>query len=125
MGIKRWIEVPFQKEGIHMYPGADSNPALATNDWKDVSFLGYPHFHYFYFTVKIEVFHNERDIEFIQFRRFLERLYSESLLKLDGKSCETMAEELYEQINIVYPSRDVVITVAEDNINKAVLEFFK
>ena len=29
---KRMIWVTFQREGIHMYPGADTNPELATGD---------------------------------------------------------------------------------------------
>ena len=52
---KRVIWVTFQKEGIHMYPGADTDPKLATGDWDDVSFLGYPHRHIFHFKVWIEV----------------------------------------------------------------------
>jgi len=74
---KREIWVTFTKEGVHKYPGADTDPMLATGDWDDVSFLGYPHRHIFHFRVCIEVFHNDRDIEFIQFKRWLERLYSE------------------------------------------------
>ena len=73
---QRSIWVTFRKEGVHMYPGADSDPKLATGDWDDVSFLGIPHRHIFHFRVRIEVFHNDRDIEFIQFKRWLERLYS-------------------------------------------------
>ena len=71
----RSIWVTFNREGIHKYPGADTDPKLATGDWDDVSFLGYPHRHIFHFKVWIEVFHNDRDIEFIQFKRWLERLY--------------------------------------------------
>ena len=73
---QRSIWVTFKKEGIHMYPGADSDPKLATGDWDDVSFLGVPHRHIFHFRVRIQVFHNDRDIEFIQFKRWMERLYS-------------------------------------------------
>ena len=52
----RSIWVTFRKEGVHMYPGADSDPKLATGDWDDVSFLGVPHRHIFHFRVSIEVF---------------------------------------------------------------------
>jgi len=72
---ERSIWVTFAKEGVHMYPGADKDPALATGDWDDVSFLGIPHRHIFHFRVRIEVFHNDRDIEFIQFKRWMQRLY--------------------------------------------------
>jgi hypothetical protein len=121
--IKRWIEVVFQKEGYHLYPGADTNPALATGKWDDVGHLGLKHFHYFYFRVQIEIFTNERDIEFIQFRRWLERLYSNEALQADGKSCEMLAEELWDKIKETYPGRDCKISVHEDNINGAILEF--
>ena len=38
---ERSIWVTFNKEGVHMYPGADTDPKLATGDWDDVSFLRY------------------------------------------------------------------------------------
>ncbi len=123
--IKRWIEVPFQKEGKHFYPGADTHPDLATGDEYDVSFLGREHFHYFYFAVRIEVFHNDRDLEFIQFRRWLERLYDTGTLQLNHKSCEMIAEDLHARVSEKWPGRDMVISVAEDNINRAILEFTK
>jgi hypothetical protein len=68
---KNYIWVTFQKEGIHKYPQALTDPKL-----KDVSFLGHPHRHIFHFRVDIEVFHDDRDIEFILFKRELESLYS-------------------------------------------------
>lgn len=114
---KRSIWVTFTKEGIHKYPAALDDPALATGDEYDVSFLGYPHRHTFHFKVQIQVTHNDRDIEFIQFKRWLENLYKEDLLQLDYKSCEMIADDLYVQINSKYPSRFVVIDVAEDGEN--------
>ncbi len=82
---KRSIWVTFTKEGIHKYPAALNDPELATGDEYDVSFLGYPHRHTFHFKVQIQVTHNDRDIEFIQFKRWLENLYKEDLLQLDYK----------------------------------------
>ena len=114
---KRSIWVTFTKEGIHKYPAALDDPALATGDEYDVSFLGYPHRHTFHFKVQIQVTHNDRDIEFIQFKRWLENLYKEDILALDYKSCEMIADDLYLEINAKYPSRFVVIDVAEDGEN--------
>ena len=113
----RSIWVTFTKEGIHKYPGADTDPKLATGDWDDVSFLGYPHRHIFHFKVWIEVFHDDRDIEFIQFKRWLERLYSNDVVQLDYKSCEMIADELAVTIQEKYPNRYIKISVAEDNEN--------
>lgn len=111
------IWVTFQKEGVHKYPGADTDPKLATGDWDDVSFLGFPHRHIFHFRVRIEVFHDDRDIEFIQFKRWCERLYQGGTLQLDHKSCEMLADELYAEISTRYPGRFVEIEVSEDNEN--------
>jgi hypothetical protein len=120
---KREIWVTFAKEGIHCYPAAKDDPKLATGDWDDVSFLGVPHRHIFHFRVAIEVEHNDRDIEFIQFKRWMERLYSEGVLELDYKSCEMMAEDLAVEIDQRYPNRNFTITVSEDNENGATLTF--
>lgn len=113
----------FRKEGIHLYPGADTDPALATNDWDDVSFLGLPHRHIFHFKVWIEVFHDDREIEFIQFKRWLERSYDEKVLNLNHKSCEMIARDLNAFINARYPNREVRIDVSEDGENGAYLIF--
>ena len=120
---KRWIWVTFKKEGIHKYPAALEDPALATGDEYDVSFLGYPHRHIFHFKVAITVTHNDRDIEFIQFKRWLEKLYNEGTVQLDYKSCEMMADELYDHISQKHPGRSVKIQVSEDGENGCDIEY--
>lgn len=115
----RTIFVRFQKEGIHKYPAAATDPVLATGDEYDVSFLATPHRHIFHFEVSIEVFHNDRDIEFIQFKRWLEKQYSQGILQLNYKSCEMISDDLYEVIATRYPNRSVAIQVSEDNENGA------
>jgi hypothetical protein len=119
----RTIFVTFQKEGIHCYPAAATDPQLATGDEYDVSFLGTPHRHIFHFRVWIEVEHLDRAIEFIQFKRWLEHLYRDGTLQLDYKSCEMMAEDLYLQIAAKYPNKEVWIEVSEDGENGALLKF--
>ena len=134
---KKMIWVTFKKEGIHKYPAALDDPKLATGGWDDVSFLGYPHRHIFHFRVWIEVFHDDRDIEFIQFKRWLERLYSgagadttqstggsekqsttdSEVLILDYKSCEMISDELFQKISARYPERTIRIEVSEDGEN--------
>jgi hypothetical protein len=120
---QRTIFVTFQKEGIHCYPAAATDPALATGDEYDVSFLGSPHRHIFHFRVGIDVFHNDRDIEFIQFKRWLENLYKDAILALDYKSCEMIADDLYVQIAGRYPGRNVTIEVSEDGENGCVIHY--
>ena len=120
---QRKIWVTFQKEGVHCYPAAATDPALATGDEYDVSFLGTPHRHIFHFKVHIDVFHNDRDIEFIQFKRWLENLYKDSILALDYKSCEMIADDLYIQIASRYPNRAVWIEVSEDGENGCLIRY--
>ena len=120
---ERKIWITFRKEGIHKYPAAATDPLLATNDEYDVSFLGYPHRHIFHFRVWIDVFHNDRDIEFIQFKRWLENLYNDSVLSLDYKSCEMIADDIYIKIAERYPNRAVWIEVAEDGENGCLIKY--
>ena len=121
----KMICVTFRKEGIHMYPGADTDPKLATGNWDDVSFLGVPHRHIFHFKVWIEIFHDDRDIEFIQFKRWLQRLYDNSVLELDHKSCEMISNDLFLQIAQRYPGRNIWIDVSEDGENGSFIKYDK
>ena len=106
---QKFIWVTFQKEGIHKYPDAPEG----------VEFLKYPHRHIFHFKVELEVFHDDRDVEFILFKRELEKLFADGTLQLDYKSCEMIADDLALYINAKYPKRDLVITVSEDGENGA------
>ena len=112
------IWVTFQREGIHCFPAAATDPKLA-----DVAFLASPHRHIFHFRVAIDVFHDDRELEFIQFKRWLEALYVNTLLQLDYKSCEMIADDLYTQIAAKYPNRDVHIEVSEDGENGCYVEY--
>jgi hypothetical protein len=121
----KMIWVTFRKEGIHKYPAAATDPNLATGDEYDVSFLANPHRHIFHFRVWLSVTHNDRDVEFIQFKRWLEKLYSsnEGVLSLDYKSCEMMSDDLYVQIHAKYPDREVWIEVSEDGENGSFIKY--
>jgi len=127
---QRQIWVTFQREGIHSYPAAATDPQLNTADEYNVAFLASPHRHMFHFRVCIDVFHNDRDIEFIQFKRWLENLYSGAgpynngqVLDLNNQSCEMIADNLYLQIAARYPNRAVVIEVAEDSENGCTITY--
>jgi len=120
---ERKIWITFRREGIHRYPAAATDPLLCTPGEYDVSFLANAHRHIFHFRVWIDVFHNDRDIEFIQFKRWLEGLYSRDILELDFKSCEMIADDLYIQIADRYPNRAVWIEVAEDGENGCLIKY--
>jgi len=119
--INTSIFVTFQKEGIHRYPAAATNPALA-----DVSFLAHPHRHIFHFRVEIEVFHDDRDLEFIQEKRFMESLFAERTIEIDHKSCEMLATDLMSQLLTRYQAkRNITIEVSEDGENGGILKYTK
>lgn len=120
MKVQKTIWVTFQKEGIHKYPAALTDPKL-----KDVEFLGYPHRHMFHFRVEIEVFHDDRDIEFILFKRELEGLYAEGALELNFRSCEMVATDLADYLVDKYPGRNITVTVSEDGENGSTVTYLK
>ena len=119
----KMIWVTFRKEGIHCYPAAATDPNLASGDAYDVSFLANPHRHIFHFRVWISVQHNDRDIEFIQFKRWLESMYNNSTLSLDYKSCEMMSDDLYEKIVERYSDREIWIEVSENGENGSFIKY--
>lgn len=108
--MKRMIWVTFQKEGVHSYPDAPAS----------VAYLRNPHRHVFHFKVWIEVFHDDREIEFIIFKRELEDLFGEGALKLHNQSCEMLSDALHKEIATKYPHRRIQIEVSEDGENGAI-----
>ena len=115
MTSKQHIWVTFQKEGLHKWPDATQHPG--------VEFLANEHRHMFHFRVDLEVWHDDREVEFILFKRELSGLYDQGTLKLDYKSVEMMADELAEYIIKHYPERDLVVEVSEDGENGCRIEY--
>ena len=98
------ITVRFQRAGLHYYGSAP----------QDVDYLRNEHRHLFKFEVSIQVFHEDRDIEFHQFLNWLESMYSDSTLQLNHKSCEMISDELADMIGQKHRGRNVTIRVWED-----------
>ena len=111
--IKRYIYVTFQKEFIHQYKDAP----------EEVAYLRYPHRHIAHIQVKVEVFDNDREIEFIVFKHWLEEHIT--INKLTNRSCETIAELIIDQIQSLYKDRDIEVIVSEDNENGCQLYYNK
>lgn len=106
---ERKIWVTFQRAGFHRYPAASEDPKLS-----DVSYLGSRHRHLFKFRVEIEIFHNDRELEFHQVLNYCESLYKDNHLEIDYKSVEMLADDLYLQLANRYPDRYMAIEVSED-----------
>ncbi len=108
---KRFVWVTFKKEGIHCYPTAP----------EAVRYLRNQHRHMFHFKISIEVFHDDRDIEFIMFKNELHDLYKTDILQLNNKSCEMVAVDIENYILEHYSGRAYSVDVSEDDENGAVL----
>ena len=111
------IFVTYQREGIHKYPAAENMPGI--------EFLANPHRHMFHFKITLEVFHDDREVEFILFKRELEKQYDQGTLQLDYKSCEMMSDDIASYIMTHYPGRNLTVEVSEDGENGAVCFYEK
>ena len=76
----------------------------------------------FHFYVTLGVTHNDRDVEFIQFKRELLRCFDNGVIQLDHQSCEMIGESLINYIEEKYPNRAVRVEVFEDNENGGIIE---
>jgi len=106
-----WITTQF--EGFHRYPDAPD----------EVAFLRDLHRHIFHIKVYIEVFHNERDIEFILFKKLIENEVKINSNHFNHMSCEMIADDLSMFIKLKYPSRKLKIEVSEDKENGCEKEY--
>lgn len=78
-----------------------------------------------YFTVSIEVFYNDGGIEVMRFKDWLKQICSQLFMDFNFKSCEMMADDLYDQIASTYPNRDVIINIRDDEDNGVTINYLK
>lgn len=123
MKKKMFVYCSFQKEGYHVFPEAKTDPVFNTNDFLNVSHLANRHMHYFFFKVWVEVNHSNREIEFIQLRRWLEYSLGSGTIDVNNKSCEMLAEDVINLIHDRYPLSEIRVDVSEEGINGSYLEF--
>lgn len=105
------VIISFQLEGLHCWPEAKTV-------FPDVAFLSDPHRHMFHFKLEKLVTHTDRDIEFIRWKRevqkYLRLKYSDSeTLNFGRMSCEQIATELMELYDCIS------VEVFEDGENGA------
>jgi len=115
-----FITVKTQFEGIHYYPDAP----------EEVEYLKNPHRHIFRVEAEIEVFHDDRELEFIMVQHRMNEFF-EIHGELKSMSCEMIAKELQDHLKKLYPiteemelkrrynklSRKVNVRVSEDGEN--------
>jgi hypothetical protein len=105
-----WVTTTF--EGFHKYPNAPD----------EVEFLKNLHRHIFHVKVWIAVKHNDRELEFILFKRYIKKLIWNNELS-ENASCEMICDSLHQSIKKKYPKREIRIEVSEDGENGAYKEY--
>lgn len=118
---KSWIYVTFDREIIMKHEEALQERSLATGDWNDVSFLGFPHRCLVTFTIWLENIINE-EVNDIQFKRWLDnRLYDwgelaeeEEIRILRNKTLQQISDDLSVAINRRYPNRKIIIDLSKN-----------
>lgn len=104
--MKSSIVVRTNFEGIHRYADAPH----------EVAFLQEPHRHIFTVEVEMEVFHNDRELEFIMVKRNLNKFLFNKPFGIRS-SCEQMATEIISFLVKTYGERQIIVSVFEDGEN--------
>ncbi len=121
--LRYYVEVSFQREIIHRFEAASSDPHFITGGDDDVSFLASEHRHIVYFYVRASVQHADREIEFLQLKRFCQLQFPGDTHDVGTASMEQLGERLLEALVHKYPKREWEIRMMEDNENGAVLRY--
>ena len=98
-----------QYEGVHCYPEAP----------EAVAFLQHPHRHLFHYEVEMEVYHDDREIEFILLKRDVDAFVATHPWPV-RVSCEQMATSIGQWLQMEHGfDRFLTVAVFEDNENGA------
>lgn len=112
------VRCNLQFEGVHCYPEAPL----------EVAYLREPHRHIFNVEVEVDVFDNDREIEFImlghQIKKYIKSFSHDEygVVQLGSWSCEKVANAIVGELLDIIPKsnqRDIIVTVMEDNENGA------
>ena len=113
MVMKTNVIVKLNIDGMHSWPDA-------RKVFPEVGFLSDIHRHEFHVTLKKRVRHDDRDVEFIMFKRDVQDYLRNKYYREDYRShffgamsCEMIAKELLEYFDCTY------VSVFEDNENGA------
>jgi len=106
-----FVTVKYRVSALHRWVGADN-------------YLKHIHRHEFHFTVWLEVFHEDREVEFIRLKEELVEFTQGTLAEFgDEFSCEMLADTVGRWLGKVYPDRDRRVWVEEDGENGAVVSW--
>lgn len=106
MNKRATIVIKTQFEGKHQYVNAPSQ----------VQFLRNIHRHLFYVTVELDVYNDDRELEFICVKDALNKFLSSDPFTIVA-SCEQMADAICKFLIEKYGNRNIKCCVYEDNEN--------
>lgn len=110
---KTWALIKLNFQAIHCWPNAPESE----------SYLRSPHRHLFVCEIQIEQHHNDRDIEYYNFKSWLQDQTKILETATLVSSCEDFCDLLAETINANYPNRELIIEVREDGFEGARCEY--
>ncbi len=103
--MRRDISVRVALQGWHRWP--DAAPPR--------DYLASLHRHMFHLTATVQVFHDDRDVEFHDLREVLTRWWGDEHAQHDRGSCEAIAVELHHFLTAYLGAqRGIVVSVGED-----------
>lgn len=108
--INRSVEVSFQRDVVH---GDRDNPVP----------VGQMPRHRVTFSVRVNVHHADREIQYFALRRFCMNLMAGDTHEVGDTSLESLAENLLEKLMQEYPKRSWEIRVLEDAENGTVIQY--
>lgn len=108
---KSKIIVKTSFRGFHFYPGAPIQ----------VDYLSHLHRHVFYVTVNIEVFDDDRELEFMMVQEQVDKFIATmKTYQSPASSCEMMARRILTYLAVEYGHhREYSVSIFEDNENGA------
>ena len=109
MALRKWIIVTTEFSALHRWPDAEGS----------VAFLSHPHRHKFHVEVRIEVEHDDRELEFFTIQQELDIVCTHGWG--EEASCEHMATVILNHFVERYDRR-CKVEVWEDKENGAMVE---
>lgn len=105
MSVQRSITVALELQGWHSWP--DATPKR--------NYLAALHRHLFNVEVTVEVFHNDRDVEFHDLRDVVTKWWGDQHSQEDRGSCEGIASQLHDFFAAyLSDGRRITVSVGED-----------
>ncbi len=109
----RYARILASFEALHHWPDAP----------EEVEFLRVLHRHMFNVEVELQVFHDDRELEYYMVKRELSDYIAVSMPRLETTSCEQYADLIASFLSRQYGERKMKITILEDGMEGAVCHY--